>query len=208
MSEKKDQLSTLYQQGANEQPSSQLDKTILEMAKEHQEFKANSSGFRKYLPYSMVASIGLIALLILSFPQYYFAPPQSQEPLPTFDAEPALSEVLEEEKIPVSPLPAKPQSAWQYQQSDTSVMQKAEKQRAMNRVKEQSKADKSDGQRLMASAQAKEEQRLTQLALIKKAVDSGDKEQALIAIQQYVDRYGTKGLTIEYIAIYQKSDKR
>ena len=207
MSDKKDQLSIIYKHSAEEKPRAKVDQRILDLAKKHQE-KHRPSSIRKYLPYSMVASIGLIALLIHSFPQYYFSPPQPNAPLGKFDSQPSSSKLLEKELAPVQALPAAPEQKWQYQQSDTSVMPEIDKQRIIHQAKRQQKASISNAQQVKASVQAVEEQRLSKLQHIKQLIDSGEQKPALIAIEQYLEQYSGDSLPKEYLDFYQKNNSK
>ncbi|NRA53547.1 MAG: hypothetical protein HRU23_05330 [Gammaproteobacteria bacterium] len=66
------QLAALYQQQANEKPSSEIDQKILNQAlAQLKATKELSSASTKYIPYSIAASVALIGILVLNYPQYY-----------------------------------------------------------------------------------------------------------------------------------------
>jgi len=66
------QLAALYQQQANEKPSPEIDQKILNQALlQLKATKELSSASTSYIPYSIAASVALIGILVLNYPQYY-----------------------------------------------------------------------------------------------------------------------------------------
>jgi len=203
MTKDNDQLSSLYQQSADEQPSEQVNQKILAMAKQTQQRQRHKESYRKYLPYSMVASIGLIAILVHNFPQHYLAP--SPE-----DFEPQYQEQTQ------------PQAVAESQVQDSALMQTRDKS-AAHELQVQSRdtlptLQKQQHQPQIRSAKRQQENRETpveltdkkrekQLKVIKKLLAAGKNNKAITRIEQYLVDYSFDSLPPEYQTIYRKSRK-
>ncbi|MCG7532900.1 hypothetical protein MHM98_16330 [Psychrobium sp. MM17-31] len=68
-----------YKQQATEMPPISVDNKITQMAQQSVR-KKPISAFKRYAPLSLVASIALVSILVLYFPQTYQQPPIIQEP--------------------------------------------------------------------------------------------------------------------------------
>lgn len=67
-------IDKLYKQQAKEQPSIAVDNKITQLAQQSitptKTIKSNNSS-RKYMPFSLIASVMLVGILLLNFPQHY-----------------------------------------------------------------------------------------------------------------------------------------
>lgn len=80
-------IDKLYQLQSNEQPPTAVDDNITQLAQ--QSIKENSvikpkKSTQKYMPYTLVASVMFIGILVSNFPQNYMNPPneESQQKIP------------------------------------------------------------------------------------------------------------------------------
>ena len=71
MNDKSQFLSSLYQSQANESPSEQLNDKIMALAKEQAKINKKSQAHINNAPYSIAASIMVLGLLVLNFPNFY-----------------------------------------------------------------------------------------------------------------------------------------
>jgi len=183
-----DQLSSLYQQTSNEQPSQSVDSDIIRLAK--QQLGTNKHAYRQYLPYSMVASIGLIALLFHNFPQYYLSgiEPVEQE---------LKTELKSLDDAPNTSSNQAPTSQWQYQDGARETLIRSKQHSAKASVLQPSKRQEQSFESIT------EKQRLVHLKRIKQLVLSNNKKQAIKEIAYYLENYSANSLPPEYLAIYQ-----
>jgi len=186
MNKDNDQLSSLYKQTLNEQPSEQVDKNILKLAQ--QQATKNRAGMRKYLPYSMAASVCLIALLVHNLPQQYDA-----QMAPPFEHSMPDDIPMEVESTPIQ-APNKPSSSqWQYVEQQ-SIQQKLSRKKVAR-----------SSELMQAKMTEIEKQRLMQLDIINKALLTENKATVLKEIQQYITDYSFDSLPQQYKIIYQDS---
>ena len=180
MSDQDKQLSSLYRKIATEQPSAQLDKKILTQAStQHNDNKHIKYNFRrKYLPYSLVASVVFVALLINNFPQYYYENPAE---LPNKQAPQRIQQ---------------PQSV----ASDTAITEVSTKKIAptYNFQTQETLELAPAHQAAMRLARPLTITKQTQLHKIETALTLENKRQAIQAIQQYIELFGQQSLPPKY----------
>lgn len=191
MSDQDNELSSLYQQQAQEQPSAELDNAILDMAK--QSIKVNKpKTMAKYLPYSAAASVAIVALLVSQFEPAQYVPSVHE---PVTQLEPVL-EAEEKQAFPQ----AAPQSIASDAQYDQAPLS------AKKRVKQQATKE------IIQSISSRNEQRVIQprdpkarqLEQIKRSIKEAPIQQSLELIEIYIKMYQFDSLPKDVKQFYQQ----
>jgi len=192
-------IDKLYKHQATEQPPIAVDNKITQLAQESVKDTFTKKPLRltqKYMPFTLAASIGLVGLLVLNFPQYYTQAPMS-----------APDEALIDQSIPVqlndheqaapllTPAPLQLKStnkAIVNNETRTSLERKkmAELQRSKREIQPQIKLIKH-----------------TLLKKIAQQTTLNNTTKAAQLAQQYVDKFGLAQLPVKYHYLLDEQDK-
>jgi len=196
MSDQDKKLNSLYKAAATQMPSEALDQQILALAKAQcsdEKIRAPYS-MRKYLPYSVAASVVFVALLVTNYPQYYLPSPEHQ---------PSHPELIEAEPVaPDTAMPeikAEPAASLQYIDKTPMVTSKSQQRAKAVALKPNSPQAKSlnedNGNQTLLLEQ------------ITKAIKTDNKAQALLYIERYIEQFGYQGLPPVVQQYYQRHSK-
>lgn len=175
-------IDELYKSHAKEQPPTEVDNAITALAQQSVQSskKSKIKSHRRYLPYSVAASVMLVGILVLNFPQHYLSPPAQ----PSID--PLLNDQLNEQEI----LQLAPENQPQVSSERPLMKMKATKELSKQRVS-QKKAEQSP-QRLIRRIEE-------QIAL-------KNTKRANQLTQQFIEQYGLAELPEKYHYLIEKTD--
>lgn len=187
MKDDNDDIISLYNSMSTEQPTESQNNKILSLAKQSQATSKAQRSMVKYLPYSMAASVALVAVIVHQFPQ--------QETLLVPDTLPPI------QQIPQALPQADEIPQWQYseeaQLTETEAKHDAMPKRALSQ-----KANNSTV--LGSKTQYQNTQQARQLAVIERAIKSNKTKQAVEEIEKYIIIYQLDSLPEPYKIFYYK----
>ncbi|MGB0836250.1 MAG: hypothetical protein ACPGR2_17200 [Psychrobium sp.] len=183
-----------YQQQATEMPPIDVDNKITQLAQQSVR-KKPMSAFKRYAPLSLVASVALVSILVLNFPETYQQPPIEQAPAEpaTIAAAPSeiaaddmtINEVHLSKSRSVIPPPMEQQQFYSDQSAQSARLSK----------------------RAAAKMQISADDKAIQIARIKDLLKQEDKESAIKAAKAFAKRYGKEALPKELHHLIAKPDK-
>jgi len=182
MSDQDNKLSSLYKESATQMPSDALDQQILAQAKAQCPTPAvnNPYSIRKYLPYSIAASVFVVTLLVTNFPQYY-------QQSPDFQPE---SSIRMNDEVPVNEI-ATPDI------TKPVASLKAIEQAPMSQPKARQRSNEVSLHRSSPQAKENSEVDLSQALLIEQisnAIAADNAQLALIELERFIKTYGIEQL--------------
>lgn len=179
-------IDKLYKAHAKEQPPVVIDNVITALAQQSVQpvEKIKTSPHRRYLPYSVAASMALVGILVVNFPQNYLSP--TNEPL----IDPIENEPVNEQKI----LQMMPDNLHSTPEMAISAPVK------MKAIKAVSTHRRSQSQKKYVSSP----QLLIQRIEAQIAINNSEKVNQLI--QQFVQQHGLVKLPDKYHHLIEKTD--
>jgi len=187
-------VSSLYQQQATEQPPVALDFKILEQAKQQLRLTTYKQPTRsRFIPYSVAASIGLVGMLYLNFPQYYQL---SQPPIiPDFEPVPILESSASDLELSEQPAALQKMKRTQHSMAPQQVK---EAPAAMPSASAVTLAAKQSTQQLTSDVLTLSQSQLQQ---IERLLAANKKQQAIAFLQQLLKQQPNMVLATKYQAL-------
>jgi len=189
-------VTSLYQQQATEQPPMALDLKILEQAKQQLRLTTPKQPTRsRFIPYSVAASIGLVGMLYLNFPQYYQL---SQPPIiPDFEPVPMLESSASDLELSEQPTTLQKMKRAQHTMAPQQTKQAPASVPSASAI---TSAAKRSGptQQLASDALTLSQSQLQQLELL---LATNKKQQAIKLLQQLLKQQPNMVLPTKYQAL-------
>lgn len=183
-----------YQQQATEMPPIDVDNKITQLAQQSVR-KKPMSAFKRYAPLSLVASLALVSILVLNFPETYQQPPIAQEPAVPAAITTVPNEIAADDMI-------------------TNEIQASQRQSLMSSPTEQQQfySDQSAqkarlSKRSVAKMQISSDNQAVQITKIRALLEQEDKEAAIKAAIAFEKRFGKDALPQELHYLIAKPDK-
>lgn len=183
-----------YQQQATEMPPIDVDNKITQLAQQSVR-KKPISAFKRYAPLSLVASVALVSILVLNFPETYQQPPIEQAPAEPATIAAAPTDIAADD-MTINEIHASQNGAVippQMEQKQLYSDQSAQSARLSKRA--------------AAKIQISVDDKAIQIAKIKALLKQEDKESAIKAAKAFEKRFGKDALPKELHHLIAKPEK-
>jgi len=192
-------IDKLYKHHAIEQPPIAIDNKITQLAQESVKVNRAKKPQRvtqKYLPFTLAASVGLVGLLVLNFPQHYAPPPMNMpDEHPMEQSSPSQFNAQEQAAPTLTPAPLSLKSP-NKSTTDNEVMISHERQKIAELQRSKRKIEPP----IKQIKQIKH----TLLKKIAQQIALKDTIKAAQFTQQYVDKFGLEQLPVKYHYLLEK----
>lgn len=197
MTDHNEDINKRYQQSAKELPSLEVDNHITELAKQSLKLKTPSSMVKhqQLWPYSLVASVMLIGVLVLNFPNNYLSPP-ALKGLPQAEPAEETTEILHSKpNVEAAPMMELKQAA--------PKIKKRQAQRQLMMSDENS----SFNEKLATTPISNAKKISSLITVIESQLEKGNEKQAKTNAIHLVERYGKGKLPPQYHYLLTKKVK-